>query len=43
VVGQLYRLAERLAADHEDYKAADTLLKLAKVKGWIGDGDQPII
>jgi len=39
VVGQLYRLAERLAADREDYKSADTLLKLAKVQGWVGDAE----
>jgi hypothetical protein len=45
VVGQLYKLAERLAADREDYKAADTLLKLAKVQGWINGegGTQPVI
>lgn len=36
IVGQLYKLAERLASDHEDYKAADSLLKLSKVKGWCG-------
>ena len=36
IVGQLYKLAERLANDREDYKAADSLLKLAKVQGWIG-------
>jgi len=36
VVGQLYKLAERLASDREDYKAADSLLKLAKVQGWVG-------
>jgi hypothetical protein len=39
VVGQLYRLAERLATDREDYKAADTLLKLAKVQGWTGEAE----
>jgi hypothetical protein len=39
IVGQLYRLAERLAADREDYKSADTLLKLAKVQGWVGDAE----
>jgi hypothetical protein len=33
VVGQLYKLAERQANDREDYKAADALLKLAKVQG----------
>jgi hypothetical protein len=36
VVGQIYKLAARLAADHEDYKATDALLKLAKVQGWVG-------
>src|SRR5215472_15653420 len=30
VVGQMYKLAERLTAEHEDYKAADTLLKICK-------------
>jgi hypothetical protein len=36
VVGQIYQLASRLAADREDYKATDALLKLAKVQGWLG-------
>ena len=36
VIGRLYLLTERLAADREDYKAADALLKLAKVKGIVG-------
>lgn len=36
IVGQLYKLAERLANDREDYKAADSLLNLAKVQGGIG-------
>ena len=35
-MGQLYKLAERLANDREDYKSADSLLMLAKVQGWIG-------
>jgi hypothetical protein len=39
VVGQIYKLASRLAADHEDYKATDALLKLAKVQGWVGDAE----
>jgi hypothetical protein len=45
VVGQLYKLAQRLAADREDYKAADALLKLAKVQGWVnGEGsDKPVL
>ncbi len=45
ITGQLYKLAERLAADREDYKAADALLKLAKVQGWInGEGSaQPVL
>ena len=36
VVGQLYQLATRLASDREDFKAADALLKLAKIQGWMG-------
>ena len=46
VVGQLYKLAERLAADQEDYKAADALLKLAKVQGWTSGEeyrDKPVL
>lgn len=46
VVGQLFTLASRLAADREDYKAADALLKLAKVQGWIngeGGAQQPVL
>jgi hypothetical protein len=45
VVGQLFVLAQRLAADREDFKAADALLKLAKVQGWInGEGaDKPVL
>src|SRR5215467_4572733 len=37
IEGQLYRLVERLASDREDYKAADALLKLAKIRGWVGE------
>jgi hypothetical protein len=37
VVGQIFKLAERLASDREDYKAADALLKLAKIRGWVGE------
>jgi len=37
VEGQLYKLVERLANDREDYKAADALLKLSKIKGWVGE------
>ncbi len=36
VIGMLYKMAERLAEDREDYKAADAVLKLAKVKGIVG-------
>jgi hypothetical protein len=36
IVGQIFKLAERRAADREDYKAADSLLELAKVQGWVG-------
>jgi len=45
ITGQLYKLAERLAADREDYKAADAVLKPAKVQGWInGEGSaQPVL
>lgn len=44
VVGQLFKLAERLANDREDYKAADALLKLAKIQGWTSGegGAQPV-
>ncbi len=37
VVGQIFKLAERLASDREDYKAADALLKLSRIKGWVGE------
>lgn len=37
VVGAIFKLAERLASDREDYKAADALLKLSKIKGWVGE------
>jgi hypothetical protein len=40
VVGQIFKLAERLASEREDYKAADTLLKLAKIRGWIGEAEE---
>lgn len=36
VFGQLYQLASRLAANREDYKAADSLMRLAKVQAWMG-------
>lgn len=39
VVGQMYKLAGRLAAEHEDYKAADTLLKICKAMGWTGESE----
>jgi len=42
VVGQLYQLATRLAADREDFKAADALLKLAKIQGWMGYEPDPL-
>jgi hypothetical protein len=42
VVGQLYLLACRMAADREDAKAADALLKLSKIQGWLGyEPDSP--
>jgi hypothetical protein len=45
IAGQIYKLAERLTADREDYKASDSLLKLAKIMGWInGEGSaQPVL
>jgi hypothetical protein len=45
IVGQIFKLAGRLTADREDYKAADALLKLAKIQGWIaGEGsDKPVL
>jgi hypothetical protein len=45
IVGQIFKLAGRLTADREDAKAADSLLKLAKIQGWIaGEGaDKPVI
>jgi hypothetical protein len=36
IEGLLYQLAERLAADREDAKASEALLRLAKVKGIVG-------
>jgi hypothetical protein len=36
VVGQIYKLASKLTEDREDYKASDALLKLSKIKGWVG-------
>lgn len=32
VVGMVFKLAERLATDHEDFKSSDALLKLAKMQ-----------
>jgi hypothetical protein len=43
VIGMLYQMAERLASDREDYKAADALLKLAKVKGIVGNGTDSLV
>jgi hypothetical protein len=43
VVGQIYKLAARLAADHEDYKAADAYLKLAKTAGFVGAEAPPSV
>jgi len=36
VIGRLYQLAENLASEGENYKAADTYLKLAKTAGFCG-------
>ena len=38
VVGQMYELANVLTKEGEAYKASDALLKLAKIKGWVGEG-----
>jgi hypothetical protein len=43
VIGRLYQLAERLAANHEDYKAADAYLKLAKTAGFVGAEAPPSV
>jgi hypothetical protein len=46
VAGQLFMLAQRLAADGEDAKAADALLKLAKVQNWTSgeeNKDRPVL
>jgi hypothetical protein len=37
VVGQVYTLAGKLAEEGEAYKATDALLKLAKIRGWVGN------
>jgi hypothetical protein len=37
VVGQVYKLASKLAEEGEAYKATDALLKLAKIRGWVGN------
>jgi hypothetical protein len=37
VVGQVYKLAGKLAEEGEAYKATDALLKLAKIRGWVGN------
>jgi hypothetical protein len=37
VVGQVYKLAGMLAEEGEAYKATDALLKLAKIRGWVGN------
>jgi hypothetical protein len=37
IVGQVYKLASTLAEDGEAYKASDALLKLAKIRGWVGN------
>jgi hypothetical protein len=37
VVGQIYELANVLAKEGESYKATDALLKLAKIRGWVGN------
>jgi hypothetical protein len=37
IVGQVYKLANKLAEEGEAYKASDALLKLAKIRGWVGN------
>ena len=37
VVGQIYELANVLTKEGEAYKATDALLKLAKIRGWVGN------
>ena len=37
VVGQIYELASVLTKEGEAYKATDALLKLAKIRGWVGN------
>jgi hypothetical protein len=37
IVGQVYKLASTLAEEGEAYKASDALLKLAKIRGWVGN------
>ena len=37
IVGQVYKLANVLAEEGEAYKATDALLKLAKIRGWVGN------
>jgi hypothetical protein len=37
LVGKMLVLAEKLAEEGESYKASDALLKLAKIKGWVGN------
>jgi len=36
VEGMVFKLAERLAADQEDFKSSDALLKLMKMQWWVG-------
>jgi hypothetical protein len=37
IVGQVYKLAGKLAAEGEAYKATDALPKLAKIRGCVGN------
>ena len=37
IVGQVYKLANVLAEEGEAYKASDAFLKLAKIRGWVGN------
>ncbi|HTQ61140.1 MAG TPA: hypothetical protein VMI32_13000 [Candidatus Solibacter sp.] len=40
VIGHMFKLAERLAADGEDAKASEALFRIAKVQGWTS-GEAP--
>lgn len=44
LIGKVYLLSERLASDREDAKASEALFRLAKIRGWAGEGgEQPSV